>query len=52
MDCLWETQLSSPPATGIHPVLRFLTQTVELQSNAVLFEMLKGSLEVFPLYKV
>lgn len=50
-DCLWETQCLSLPAAGMHPVLPFLTQTIELQSNPVLFEMLKDSLEMFFLYK-
>lgn len=41
----------SLPAAGIHTVQRFLTQPVELQSNPLLSEMLKDSLEVFSLYK-
>lgn len=50
-DCLWDTQRLSLPAAGIHPVLQLLTRTGELQSNPVLFEMLKGSLEGFSFCK-
>lgn len=51
VDHLWETQSLSLPATGIHPVLWFLTQPVELQNSPVLFEMLTDSLEGSSLYR-